>query len=184
VAQGQPDVTNVTDRAASEQAGVQRVADAANGWHDPELYAPKRLPLSASLLYTYRTGAFRLGADLKAVVLPSIGSKIATPNFAPSGTGTFESNTLGLIGILGATASYEVIKRGYLALSTWVVYRAIEPIEYTSNAASPTPFQFVLEPKILAQFGHVVPSIGYVLPLGGQLGGQITGLRLHVDVVF
>jgi hypothetical protein len=41
-----------------------------------------------------------------------------------------------------------------------------------------------MEPRVLAQFGKVVPSVGFLIPLGGQLGGNIYGLRLHVDVVF
>jgi hypothetical protein len=185
IAQGQPDPTaSGTEASAKNQAYAQRLADGANGWHDPELYAMDRLPISASLLFSHRSGGLRLGADLKAVLLPAIGGgPIASPT-PPVGGGSYEKNNFALDTVLGGTAAYEVIQRGYIALAAWAVYRVIEPIEYNSSATSETRFQFVLEPKILAQFGPVVPSIGFVLPLGGQLGGNVTGLRLHVDVVF
>ncbi len=72
----------------------------------------------------------------------------------------------------------------HAALTAWIAYVASPSLDYSSAAVSPTPFQFVLEPRILAQFGKVIPSAGVVLPLGGQLGGNIYGLRLHVDVLF
>jgi hypothetical protein len=184
LAQGNPDPTaGGSETAAKAQAYAQRLADGANAWHDPELYAMDRLPVSASLLFSHRTGGLRLGADLKAVLLPAIGgAPINQPNPPPEGT--FEKNNFAFDAVLGGSAAYEVIKRGYIALAAWGVYRVIEPIAFTSNATEETKFQFALEPKILAQFGPVLPSIGFVLPLGGQLGGNITGLRLHVDVVF
>jgi hypothetical protein len=188
IAQGNPDPTNVKDVGATQQAGVQYVADAANGWHDPELYQPNRLPISPALLFLHRAGDFRFTADLKAVVSPAVGGSIAEPSPATAGGvasgGTFEKKGVALTGILGGSASYEVLQRKYIALSAWAAYVAARPIEYSSSATAPSRFQFVLEPRILAQFGKVVPSVGFVLPLGGQLGGNIDGLRLHVDVVF
>lgn len=185
IAQGQPDPTASArdDITGQAKAYVQRLVDGSNGWHDPELYTLKRLPISLGLLFTHRTGGFRFGADLKAVVQPSVGGgAIAAPTDATGGR--YEKNNLALDTVLGGSAAYEVFERGFFALAAWGVYRAIPPVEYTSSATSPTKFQFALEPKILAQFGQVVPSVGFVLPIGGQLGGQITGLRLHVDVIF
>ena len=183
IAQGQPDPTNKNDPGATNQAYVQRVADGANAWHDPELYAMDRLPIAASLLFSHREGKLRLGADLKAVLMPALGGDpIQDP--AANAPGTYSKNNFAMDTVLGGNVSYKVIQRGYIALSAWGVYRIIEPIEYTSSAKAETRLQFALEPKILAQFGPVIPSVGFILPLGGQLGGNITGLRLHVDVVF
>jgi hypothetical protein len=181
VAQGNPDWTN-TSPAGFEQARVQRVADAANGWHDPELYSPKRLPVSPALLFTSRQDKLRLGADLKAIFFPKVGGNIAAP---AQGAGTVEMKSMGLTLLLGGSASYEVLEhRMFLALAAWATYQVTPVIDYTSSATSPSPFQFVLEPKILAQFGRVVPSVGFLLPVGGQLGGHINGVRIHVDAVF
>jgi hypothetical protein len=182
VAQGNPDVTN-TDAGGREQARVQRVADAANGWHDPELYSPKRVPISPALLFTSRQDKLRLGAELKAIFLPKVGGSIAVPTaFAP---GTVELNSFGFVALLGGSASYEVLEHKlFLALAAWATYQSPPLANHPSSATPPPPFQFVLEPKILAQFGRIVPSVGFVAPVGGQLGGNIYGLRIHIDAVF
>jgi hypothetical protein len=182
IAQGNPDVTDASDARGYTQARLQRVANAANGWHDPELYAMKRLPVSPSLLFLYRGGKFRLNAELKTVFLPKVGGGVATPTFHPNGT--HEVSGLGMWAILGGSASYEILTRKLFgALATWATYEIAR--DYTWEGGNPpSPLQFVLEPRVLMQFGRVVPSVGFVMPLGGQLGGNIYGLRVHVDVVF
>lgn len=181
VAQGNSDWTNPANAGPWEQGRLQRVADAANGWHDPELYAPKRLPVSPALLLTHRMDKLRLNAELKAVLMPGLGGSIHAPAQTP---GTVSLNGFAVTALIGGTASYEVVSHGYLALSAWATYAISPTIDYTSDATSPSPFQFVLEPKILAQFGRVVPSVGFIAPVGGQLGGNIYGVRAHVDVIF
>jgi hypothetical protein len=42
----------------------------------------------------------------------------------------------------------------------------------------------VLEPRIFAKFGIITPSLGFLIPIGGQLGGEINGIRLHVNAEF
>jgi hypothetical protein len=181
VAQGNPDVTNTRDARAFTQARLQRVANAANGWHDPELYAMKRLPVSPSLLFLYRTDKVRLNAELKGVLLPKLGGGVETPAYAG---GTIEENGFAMWALLGGSFSYEILTRKLFgALAMWATYEVSH--DYTWEGGNPpSPFQFVIEPRVLAQFGKVVPSVGFVVPLGGQLGGNIYGLRLHVDVVF
>jgi hypothetical protein len=181
VAQGNPDFTNLTDATGLGQGRLQRVADGAAGWHDPELYAPKRLPISPALLVTHRDGKLRLSGELKAVAMQKIGGTIAVPVQTP---GKVTMNSLAFTALLGGTVSYEVLERKHLALAAWATYTPSPAIDYSSSATSPTPFQLVMEPKILAQFGRVVPSVGFLIPVGGQLGGEILGLRIHVDVVF
>lgn len=183
VAQGNPDVTDNVDAVGQGQAKVQRFADAANGWHDQELYAMKRMPVSPALLFTYRDEKLRLGSELKAVFLPKIGGSIKQPN--PT-EGTYEMKGLGLTVLLGGSASYEVLERKFLALAAWASYQVTPTVDFTSSASvtKPSPFQLVLEPKILAQFGHFVPSVGFLIPVGGQLGGHINGVRFRIDAVF
>jgi hypothetical protein len=182
VAQGNPDVTDISDARGYTQARLQRVANAANGWHDPELYAMKRLPVTPSLQFLYRATKIRVNGELKAVFLPKIGGGVSKADFSPNGT--YEANGLGMWTILGGSFSYEIITRKLFgALAAWATYEIAH--DYTWEGGNPpSPFQFVIEPRVLAQFGKVVPSVGFVVPLGGQLGGNIYGLRLHVDVVF
>jgi hypothetical protein len=183
IAQGNPDFTDVQDATGLEQGRLQRVADAAAGWHDPELYAPKRLPISPALLVSHRDGKLRLSGELKAVAMPKISGQIKSAAAGASG-GNFTMSSFAFTALLGGTVSYEVLEHKHLALAAWATYTASPAIDYSSTASSPSPFQLVLEPKILAQFGRVVPSVGFLIPAGGQLGGQIFGLRIHVDVVF
>lgn len=172
--------------AASDAAGVaqnflQRFADASGGWHDQELYAMKRLPITPALLFTYRADRLRIGGELKVGVMPKIGGAITNPT-----TGTMTLPAVALNTVLGGSVSYEVFDHAHLALAAWARYGFIEQVDYDGGAgvSNPSPFQLVAEPKILMQFGHVVPALGFVVPIGGQLGGDIWGLRLHVDVIF
>jgi hypothetical protein len=143
----------------------------------------KRIPVSPALLLTYRDEKLRLGSELKAVFFPKIGGGISQPN-VPSGT--YEMKGLALTVLLGGSASYEVLERKFLALAAWASYQVTPAVDFSSSASAtaPSPFQFVLEPKILAQFGHFVPSVGFLIPVGGQLGGHINGVRFRIDAVF
>lgn len=181
VAQGNPDPTNPRDAGGAEQAAVQRLANSASGRRDPELYAPKRLSLVPSVHLTHRTDLVRFGAEAKLMLLQKVGGEIN----APSGNGgTYELNSLAASALLGGTASYEAITKGHVALAAWASYTFVDQVTFDSSATDPSAFQLVLEPKLIAQFGRIVPSAGVLLPVGGELGGKMVGIRLHVDAVF
>lgn len=182
VAQGNPDITDTTDTPGTTQQATQNLANAAQGGHDPELFLVKRLPISPALLFTHRVDRFRFGADLKLVIAPKIGGSISQPNAVVGGT--YEMKSLSMDAILGGSASYEVIDHLHVALAAWASYQIARPVDYSSGASGPSNFQLAVEPRVLAQFGHFVPSVGLVLPIGGELGGNIIGLRLHLDAVF
>jgi hypothetical protein len=179
IAQGDADYISRNDAVARAQGILQRVGDAADGWHDQELYALKRLPITPALLFAHHLDKFRFNGELKASVMPKVGGHITSPV-----TGTLSLPGVAVNVLLGGSASYEVFYHAHIALAAWARYGIVEQVTYDAAAVNPTHFQFVLEPKLLAQFGHVVPSLGFVLPVGGQLGGDIWGLRLHVDVIF
>ena len=179
IAQGSTDIGSSKDAGGRAQGMLQRVADAADGWHDQELYTLKRLPITPALLFTHRADKFRVNGELKTSVMPKIGGSITSPP-----TGTLSLPGVAVNVLLGGSASYEVFTHAHIALAAWARYGIIEQVNYDAAAVNPTRFQFVAEPKLLAQLGHVVPSLGFVIPIGGQLGGDIWGLRLHVDVIF
>jgi hypothetical protein len=183
VAQGNPDFTNVGDASGFAAGRLQTVADGANGWHDPELYAVKRLPISPALQFTDRADKLRLNAELKAVVMPKVGGTFSNPGASGPNT-NYSLNSIAFTAILGGSASYELFDHFYGALAAWLTYVPAAQIDYTSQATAPSPFQFVIEPRLLAQFGKIVPSVGFVLPVAGQLGGNIYGVRIHIDAVF
>ena len=184
VAQGNPDFNDVVDSEGRAQNYLQRVADAANGWHDPELYTMKRIPISPALLFSHRAERLRLGGEFKIVVAPAIGGDFN--HQPPPNQGSLSTPGVAVIPVLGGSATYEIFTHGHLGLAAWARYGIVEQVKYepAGNTNIPTHFQFAVEPKFLMQFGHVVPGIGFVLPIGGQLGGNIYGFRAHVDVIF
>jgi hypothetical protein len=180
VAQGNPDYYNFADVEGRAQNLLQRIADGGNGWHDPELYALKRIPISPALLFTHRDDRLRVGGDLKLVFMPDLGGDFA--NSPP--TGTLSTPGVAMTVLLGGNVSYEIFTHGHLALAAWARYGIIEQVDYDAPAVTPSHFQLAAEPKFLMQFGHVVPGVGFVIPVGGPLGGDIYGFRAHVDVIF
>jgi len=181
IAQGNTDFEgSAADAAGRAQNYLQRAADASDGWHDQELYALKRLPITPSLLFSHRADRLRINGELKASVMPKLGGFITSPMVS----GTLSLPAAAFYALLGGSVSYEVFDHAHVALAAWARYGFIEQVAYDAAAVKPTAFQFVAEPKVLMQFGHVVPSLGFVLPIGGQLGGNIWGLRMHVDVIF
>lgn len=181
IAQGNPDPNDARDAGGRGQANLQRVADAANGYHDPELYTMHRIPISPALLLTHHAGKLRLGGEFKGVFMVKVGGDVQP---GTSGVGTLSAPGLAWSLLLGGNATYEVFSHFHAGLWAWARYGFTDAVEYNSSAESPTRLQIVLEPRVLAQFGRVVPSIGFVAPIGGPLGGDIYGLRVHVDVIF
>jgi hypothetical protein len=181
VAQGDADPSNNTPGEV-QQGFVQHMASAANGWRDPELYEPKRLPITPGFIMRYQRKKLQAGGEVKVVVMPKIGGEINDPG--EYGTGALELRTLGLFAFLGGDVAYDVLGEKYIGLRGWMVWRTVEPIHFETDATGDTPFQFGLEPRIFAKFGIFTPSVGLVVPLGGQLGGEIMGLRLHGSFVF
>src|SRR5581483_6562838 len=125
IAQGNTDFAgSAQDAGGKAQNSLQRVADASNGWHDQELYAMKRLPITPALLLTHRADRLRINGELKASVMPKIGGSIN-----PTGA----SGPLSLPGVatyvlLGGSASYEVFTHAHLALAAWARYGIIEQV--------------------------------------------------------
>lgn len=179
--EGNPSLGNASNASGREQAIVNLSANAAAGYHDPELYTPKYMPITPALLYTYRADRLRLGAELKLVVMPKTGGSVKNPSGA---TGTYELKSVAFIPVSTVTVSYQIVSQVHLALAAWGLYRFIKPLEYDSKATEPSRFQMVFEPRVFAQFGRVVPSVGFLIPAGGELGGKMNAVRLHVDVVF
>jgi hypothetical protein len=181
IAQGNPDYRSTEDPQGAEQGILQRVASAANGWRDPELYEPKRLPVSPAFVIRYKKKKLLLGGEAKAVLLVKTGGEVQAED---ADGGTYTLSSVGIIGFLGGDAAYDLLGKKYVGLRAWLAWRMSEPYDFESSATPPTPFQFVIEPRIFAKFGIITPSLGFLVPIGGQLGGEINGIRLHVNAEF
>lgn len=182
IAQGNHDPADATDDLGQRQATVNRIADAGQGWRDGELYAVDRLPIVLGVGIRHQRGAFEVHASTKLVFGINLGEDL-TPVSVPGG-GELVVNSLSLRDVTLAGVSYQFLDKPGLwaGLDTWLVYEPIEPLEFESSAVDPSPFQFVVEPRVGALFGKLRPSLGVVLPIGGRLAdGGLTGFRLHVE---
>ncbi len=187
VAQGNPDLTS-NDRAGVAQGMANRVADAASGWQNSELFQPKRLPVVVGGGIRHERQDFELHAHAKFVVLPALGTDVAAPD-DPDGNGTYKLNSVALREVTSLGGSYNFLDSPivYGGLDFALVWTAIDTFEFESsqNATPPSPVQAVLEPRLGARFGKISPNVSYIAPLGGSLGDSgIGGIRLHVDVAF
>ena len=184
LAQGNPDPSG-SDTAGRNQAGVNSLADAAHGLRDPELYAPKRLPVILGAGLVHDRNGLDLHAWTKFVFGVNVGTDITDPNYFGASNGTIKANGLALRNVTLAGISYEFLAKPALfaGLDAWFSYRAIDPVEFESAiGASQDKFQFVLEPRVGARFGKLGVSGGFLIPVGGPLGDAgINGIRLHAD---
>lgn len=182
VAQGDPD-PNSTDEGARRSASVNLVADAATGWRDGELFWVNRLPVNVGVGVRYQSGALEVHAYDKVIVGVDLSTELAPRVYL--GPGELKVNSVALRNVTLVGATYALIEKPWIwgGLDMWLVYNAIEQIEFDSPATDPTPLQLVAEPRLGARFGAVSPSVGFVFPIGGRLAdSSISGVRAHVDI--
>lgn len=188
LAQGDPDPSSTTPINDSARARVGLIMDAATGWKDGELYAPKRLPVVLGVGVQHAKHNLEFHAYTKVVVGINLGTEIRKPDeWGDARVGTLKANGVSLRDVTLAGIQYEFLHKPVLwaGADLWVVYNALEPVKFDSPATPPSPFQFVGEPRLGAAFGKVRPSLGFIFPLGGRLADAgIAGLRAHVDVAF
>jgi hypothetical protein len=174
------------DASGIRRTQLNEVADAASGYRDPELFGPKRVPLVGGVGIDYAKFALSLHAATKLALGIKVAGKLATTNVQG---GSLELKTVTLRNVTSAGVAYRFLDKPDLfgALDSWLVYNALNAVEYTSSAGAsgPTRFQVVFEPRVGARFGKLTPSVGYVFPIGGRLADNSTsGLELHCDVAF
>jgi len=188
VAQGNPDRTG-TDTTGHQKAYVNSLADATSGWRDSELFQPKRLPIVLGGGIHHDRQDWELHADLKLVLLPALSTKVFDETEDPPNAGTYKLNAFALREVTTLGGSYNFLDSPllYAGLDLALVWTPIQTFVFnaTPDAAKPTTIQAVLEPRVGARFGAVSPSIGYIAPLGGRLGGADDGgVRLNVSAFF
>jgi hypothetical protein len=169
-----------------QKTRINEVADAASGYRDGELFGVKRLPIILGVGIDYERKALNLHAATKFVLGVKVGGKFPVTN---DPAGTFELKSVTFRNVTSAGIAYRFLDKPNLfgALDSWVVYNAIQPVEFTSSggASGPTRFQVVFEPRVGARFGKLSPSVGYIFPIGGRLAdSSASGLELHCDVAF
>ncbi|HEY8944259.1 MAG TPA: hypothetical protein VIM73_08350 [Polyangiaceae bacterium] len=183
LAQGLAD-PNALDDVSRRQGTVNRLADAARGWKESELYGVERFPIVLGIGLRYRAPRFEFHAYDRLVAGMDTGTRL-TPNASEQGLLVVKNASVRNVTLVGVT--YDLIEdpQIWAGLDAWLAYTAAEPIEFESPATDPTRLQFVAEPRAGARFGPFQPSIGLIFPIGGRLAESgISGVRLHVDYAF
>jgi hypothetical protein len=182
IAQGDYEVGNGN---GNRQAYLNDVADAASGYRDAELFGPKRLPIIVGVGIDYQKLALDLHAATKFVAGVKVGGQISDDQTNAG----FKLKSVSFRNVTSAGIAYQFLDKPVLfgALDSWMVYNAVNSLEYTSptGAVAPTRFQVVFEPRVGGRFGKISPSLGYVFPIGGRLADAgASGLELHCDIGF
>ncbi|HLV65400.1 MAG TPA: hypothetical protein VKY73_06295 [Polyangiaceae bacterium] len=182
IGQGDPS-PGTTDTVGARQAGINALADAAHGLLEPELYQPERLPILLGVGLRHEMKGLELHAWTKFVFGINVGGDLQDPSYFP--TGTLNLNTVAIRNVTLVGLTVDVLEKPELwaGVDAWLATRLIDPIEFESGATQPSDLQFVIEPRIGARFGKIRPSLGFILPLGGQ-AGDIWAIRLHADYAF
>jgi hypothetical protein len=177
---------NYDTETGRRSARMNDFADAASGYRDPELFAPRRLPIIVGVGIEYERKALNVHAATKFVAGVKAGAK-AWPKGDP--VGDYDVKSVSFRNVTSAGVAYQFLERPklYGALDSWFATSAINPVEFESfdNAKKPTRFQVAFEPRVGARLGNISPSIGYIFPIGGRLAdSSVSGLELHCDVAF
>ncbi|MFO7180876.1 MAG: hypothetical protein DIU78_019400 [Pseudomonadota bacterium] len=182
IGQGEPS-PGTSDRVGARHALVNALADAAYGLYEPELYQPERLPILLGVGLRHEAKGLELHASTKFVFGINVGGQLQDPGYYP--TGTLNLNTVAIRNVTLAGLTLDVLEKPdvWAGLDAWLAYRLLDPIEFESGATPPSDLQFVLEPRVGARFDKIRPSLGFILPLGGQ-AGDIWAIRLHADYAF
>jgi hypothetical protein len=189
IAQGEPDPSETGDITASTKNYTGLLIDAAGGWRDSELYAPKRLPVIVGVGVRHERRALEFHASTKLVAGVNLGTEISNPKvygMDPTGQlGEVKAKAVSLRDVTLVGIKYDLSQKFWIGADAWMVYTPIEPVQYESSATPPSKLQFVGEPRIGAAFGKLRPSLGFIYPIGGRLAdSSIFGIRAHIDYVF
>ncbi|MCA9644448.1 MAG: hypothetical protein H6718_11900 [Polyangiaceae bacterium] len=183
VAQGEPDPTSA-DRAKIAQTQVQLTADAARAWREGEYYAVGRMPVTLGAGIEF-PGTFEFSAAETLLLAPKIRGEVSTPEALPNGE--TKLNSFAMRSVTDVAAAYQIIELLGAGLRGSLVYNIIDAVDYTpdSDVTQPSPLQLSLEPHVRATFSGITASVGYLVPLGGQLGdAKMSGLRLGAAARF
>ncbi|MBX3183181.1 MAG: hypothetical protein KIT72_04575 [Polyangiaceae bacterium] len=184
VGQGEPDLTS-SDTARVAQSQLHLVTDSARGLREGEYYAVGRMPVSLGAGIERREASYELGARQTVLVMPKLSGDISNPGGL--GPGTAELSSMALRSVTEAAFDFWFIEQLAAGLHLWFVYDAITAVKYEPDrdVTQPSPTQFVIEPRLRGRLDPVTLQLGYLVPLGGQLGDAgISGLRLAAEAQF
>jgi hypothetical protein len=179
------DVTS--DRGSIGQAVLNQAAAATRGWEENALFASKRVGLVPAAGVAYDRDALHLGASTKLDMMVKASGNDPKPaqGVLQDPNTTWVTTLSGKYDLLGGKVSPGV--RTWLAVAT-VPARWGTSREYSGAQVALEPGVSTRLPLNAAKSLWAAGTLGYVLPLGGHLGGaddaSVSGLRLRASFLF
>lgn len=183
VAQGEPDPTSA-DRAKLAQTQTQLTADASRAWREGEYYAVGRMPVTLGAGIEF-PGTFEFSAAETLLLAPKIRGEVSVPTGLSNGE--TKLNSMMLRSVTDVSAGYWFIEQLGAGIRGSLIYNIIDAVDYEADTdvTQPSPLQLALEPQVRGNYKGVTGFIGYLVPLGGQLGdAKMSGIRLGARANF
>lgn len=173
------------DAGQKPQALVQQAVASSRGWEEQALFTPRRLGVVPSVGIQYDTRNMHVAASTKLELMIRTGGG-APPTEAE---GTLHNPALNWV--TGASFFYDFLDgKVSPGLRAWL---AVTTLPVSVGTSDYSGAQFVIEPDVASTIFlnpnlAVRAGVGYVVPLGGHLGGTdaafISGLRLRAGISF
>jgi hypothetical protein len=183
---GQGDLYPAQDSAgAKPQALINQAASGSRGWEEQALFTPRRIGFVPTVGIRYDTRDLHFAASTKLELMIRAGG--GDPESAAAGT----IHNPALNWVTGASFFYDFLD-GYVSpgLRAWL---SVAQLPVSVGTSDYSGAQFVLEPEVTSTIPisaklAVRAGIGYILPLGGPLGGgadaTISGFRIRAGLAF
>lgn len=179
------------DRGAISQALINQAAGASRGWAENPLFASKRMGLRFGFGVRYDTTALHFEAGTRFDLMGKISGESAV--IKDGGTIVPHIRTPNWAWVTGASFFYDFLEgKVSPGLGTWLAVTKAPVVEGTRDYGGA---QFVIEPGVRTKWPineaktmGINGGIGFILPLGGHLGGaddaSIKGFRIDASFYF
>jgi hypothetical protein len=164
--------------AAVRYAEVQQSAAWSRGADDNPLYLAKHFSVVPSLAIEIEKGKIELQARQAVEIVLRAGA-LKPPAYVTS-------NMVGVGSLTALSGFANVVQdRAWLGLRAWIHHDLRPSYEIDQPGEAPSHSQLAFEPQARGKLGHVVATVGYILPVGGELGdASVHGIRLAASARF
>jgi hypothetical protein len=186
---------DASNRGSRAQALVNQAAGFTRGWEENPLFASKRIGIRIGGIVNYDRRAMHIEAGTRIDVMGKTGGNPASLD--ASGIAT-QYHTPNYTWLTHASFFYDFLD-GMVTpgLRAWL---AVAQVPVFTSTRDYSGAQFVIEPGVNGRFPikkdsnmAIKGGLGFILPLGGQLGGKslggqdtgrANGFRLHAEFQF
>jgi len=152
---------------------AEETAAASRGYEDNALFMPRHLGVIPKIGIDYEDGTLAFGVYQKLELLVKAGAHSSE---------TVEAKELAAASVTQLNGAYSFIPRKLWAgARAWAFYDIREPYEARLATSHPSKLQTVAEPIVGGRIGDLVPTAGFMIPLGGRLADAgVLAFRISV----